>query len=118
MYNSEFEAIQRRVLGATREQMPRKMAEAYRLQGKLLLRQATPDMAQAEACFHQALDLARCQQVRSYELRAAISLSRLWQQQDRREDAYQLLAGIYHWFTEEFATTDLLEAKALLQELA
>jgi hypothetical protein len=54
----------------------------------------------------------------SWALRAVVSLRRLWQQQDRREDAYQLLAGIYHWFTEGFATAGLPEAKALLQELA
>jgi predicted ATPase len=93
------------------------LAEAYRLQGALLLRQATPDAAHAEACFQQALDVARRQQAKSWELRAAVSLSRLWQQQGKREEARALLAPIYGWFTEGFDTADLQEAKALLEDL-
>ena len=93
------------------------LAEAYRLQGELLLRQATPDAAQAEACFQQALAIARRQQAKSWELRAAMSLSRLWQQQGKRAEAHELLAPIYGWFTEGFDTADLQEAKALLDEL-
>src|SRR5262245_27279177 len=93
-------------------------AEAYRLRGALLLRQATPDAAQAEACFQQALAVARRQQAKSWELRAAMSLSRLWQQQGKRADAYELLAPIYGWFTEGLDTADLQEAKALLETLA
>jgi predicted ATPase len=92
-------------------------AELYRLQGELLLRQAVPDVPQAEACFQQALDIARRQQARSWELRAAMSLSRLWQRQDKRDDARELLAPIYGWFTEGFDTADLQEARALLEEL-
>ena len=92
------------------------LAEAYRLQGDLLLRQAVPDAAQAEACFQQALAIARRQQAKSWELRAAMSLSRLWQQQGKRDDARQLLAPVYGWFTEGFDTADLQEAKALLEE--
>jgi predicted ATPase len=94
------------------------LAEAYRLQGALLLRQAVPHAAQAEARFQQALPIARRQQARSWELRAAMSLSRLWQQQGKREEARALLAPIYGWFTEGFDTADLQEAKALLEELA
>jgi predicted ATPase len=94
------------------------LAEAYRQQGALLLRQATPDAAQAEACFQQALEVARRQQAKSWELRAAMSLSRLWQHQDKRDEAYALLAPIYGWFTEGFDTADLQEAQALLEELA
>ena len=94
------------------------LAEAYRLQGPLLLRQAAPDTAQAEACFQQALTIARRQQAKSWELRAAMSLIRLWQQQGKRAEAHQLLAPVYGWFTEGFDTTDLQEAKALLDELA
>jgi predicted ATPase len=94
------------------------LAEAYRLQGALLLRQAVPNAAQAEARFQQALTIARRQQAKSWELRAAMSLSRLWQQQGKRGEAYHLLAPIYGWFTEGFDTTDLQEAKALLEELA
>src|SRR5207342_2185886 len=93
------------------------LVEAYRLQGELLLRQATPDAAQVEASFREALDIARRQQAKSWELRAAMSLSRLWQQQGKRDEARQLLAPIYGWFTEGFDTADLQEAKALLEEL-
>ena len=80
--------------------------------------QAVPDTAQAEACFQQALDVARHQQAKSLELRAAMSLAKLWQSQDKRQDAYDLLAPVYHWFTEGFDTADLQDAKALLEELA
>jgi predicted ATPase/class 3 adenylate cyclase len=93
------------------------LAEAYRLQGALLLRQAVPDAAQAEACFQQALAIARRQQATSWELRAATSLARLWQSQDKCQEAYNLLAPVYEWFTEGFDTADLQEAKALLEEL-
>jgi class 3 adenylate cyclase/predicted ATPase len=94
------------------------LAEAYRLQGELLLRQATPDVAQAGACFQQALAVARRQQAKSWELRSAMSLARLWQRQGRRAEAYELLAPTYGWFTEGFDTADLQEAKALLEELS
>jgi predicted ATPase len=90
------------------------LAEAHRLQGEFLLRQAVPDAAQAEACFHQALAIACRQQAKSWELRAAMSLSRLWQQQGQQGEARELLAPIYGWFTEGFDTADLQEAKALL----
>ena len=93
------------------------LVEAYRLQGELLLRHTAPDAAQAEACFQQALTIARRQQAKSLELRAAMSLSRLWQQQGKRAEAHELLAPIYGWFTEGFDTADLQEAKALLEEL-
>ena len=93
-------------------------AELYRLTGDICLKQAAPDVAQAEACFRQALTIARCQQAKSLELRAAMSLSRLWQQQDKCTEARELLAPIYGWFTEGFATANLQEAKALLEELA
>ena len=94
-------------------------AELYRLKGELLLQAGTvPDDAEAEACFQQALDMARRQQAKSLELRAAMSLSRLWQQQGKRAEAHELLAPIYGWFTEGFDTADLQEAKALLEALA
>ena len=93
------------------------LAEAYRLQGELLQRQDGPDAAQAEACFQQALAIARRQQAKSWELRAAISLSRLWQRQGKRAEARELLTPIYGWFTEGFDTADLQEASALLGEL-
>jgi predicted ATPase len=93
-------------------------AEVYRIKGELLLRQAVPDAPQAEACFQQALTVARRQQAKSWELRAAMSLTRLWQHQEKRAAAHQLLAPIYGWFTEGFDTADLQEAKALLDELS
>ena len=73
---------------------------------------------EAEACFLKALEVARHQQAKSWELRAAISLGRLWQRQARRAEARQLLAAVYGWFTEGFDTADLQEAKGLLEELA
>jgi class 3 adenylate cyclase/predicted ATPase len=94
------------------------LARAYRFKGELLMRQIVPDAAQAEACFHQALAMAHRQQAKSWELRAAMSLSRLWQQQGKRAEARDLLAPIYGWFTEGFDTADLQGAKALLDQLA
>jgi predicted ATPase len=93
-------------------------AEVCRLRGVLLLRQAVPQPEEAEACFQRALEVARRQQAKSLELRAAMSLARLWQQQDRRAEAHELLAPVYGWFTEGFDTADLQEAKALLEALA
>jgi predicted ATPase/DNA-binding winged helix-turn-helix (wHTH) protein len=92
-------------------------AELYRLKGKLLLVCSAEHHAEAETCFQQALSVARRQQARSWELRAATSLSRLWQHQGKRAAAYDLLAPVYGWFTEGFDTADLQEAKALLEEL-
>jgi TOMM system kinase/cyclase fusion protein len=93
-------------------------AELYRLKGELLLTRSTDHAAEAEACFRRALDVARRQQAKSWELRAAMSLARLWQRQSKRAEAYALLAPIYGWFTEGFDTADLQEAKALLEGLA
>jgi predicted ATPase len=92
-------------------------AELHRLQGELLLNQAAPDNRQAETCLHRARDLARSQQAKSIELRTAMSLSRLWHQHGKKQEAYRLLKEIYAWFTEGFDTPDLQEAKALLEEL-
>jgi predicted ATPase len=91
--------------------------ELYRVTGELLLRQTVPDAPEAERCFRQALDIARRQEAKSLELRAAMSLARLWQRQGKRAEARQLLAPIYGWFTEGRDTTDLQEAKALLEAL-
>jgi predicted ATPase len=90
-------------------------AEQHRIRGGLLLMQG--DESAAEASFHRAIEVARRQQARSWELRATTSLCRLWQEQGRREEARQALAEIYGWFTEGFDTGDLIEAKALLEEL-
>jgi DNA-binding winged helix-turn-helix (wHTH) protein/predicted ATPase len=99
-------------------------AELYRLQGELLLAQAGqgqrstgPSRADAESGLQQALAIARRQQAKSMELRAALSLARLWQRQGQHAAAYELLAPVYHWFTEGFDTADLQEAKALLAAL-
>jgi predicted ATPase len=92
--------------------------ELYRLKGALLLQQSVDNHEEAHACFQQALNVARAQQAKSLELRAATSLSRLWQQQGKRHEARQLLAEVYGWFTEGFGTTDLREAKVLLDQLA
>jgi predicted ATPase len=92
-------------------------AELHRLRGVLLLQRPVSQPEEADACFQQALTVARHQQARSLELRAAMSLGRLWQQQGKRAQAHALLAPIYHWFTEGFDTSDLQDARALLGEL-
>jgi class 3 adenylate cyclase/predicted ATPase len=93
-------------------------AELHRLKGELLLSLSADNHAEAEGCLHQALAVARRQQAKALELRAAMSLSRLWQRQGKRAEAHQLLAEVYGWFTEGFDTPDLQEAKALLEALA
>jgi predicted ATPase len=89
--------------------------ELHRLKGELLLADAPENPADAEACFRQAIALARRQSARSWELRAVLSLSRLYHQQGREEEARPMLTEIYGWFTEGFDTADLQEAKALLE---
>jgi predicted ATPase len=90
-------------------------AELHRIKGELL--QSVADEKQAKSCFQQAIEISRRQEAKSLELRAVMSLSRLWQQQGKKDDARKLLAGIYGWFTEGFDTADLKAAKALLDEL-
>jgi predicted ATPase len=92
-------------------------AEIARIEGVLALK-ALPDAAKAEAYFERALAVARQQQAKSWELRAAMSLARLWRDQGKVQQARELLAPVYGWFTEGFDTRDLKEAKALLEELA
>jgi predicted ATPase len=106
--------------------------ELHRLRGELFLLETAPSAqrnallryfpvnnhAAAEECFLTAIDLARQQQAKALELRATLSLARLWRQQGKHEQAWQMLAKIYSWFTEGFDTADLQEAKALLEELA
>jgi predicted ATPase len=89
-------------------------AEICRLRGVVLLRQSEAPQAEAEAWLQRALDVARRQEAKALELRTAMSLSRLWQQQGKRQGAHALLASVYNWFTEGFDTADLREAKALL----
>jgi predicted ATPase len=94
------------------------VAEVHRIKGELLLRQATPDPVEAEHCFEQALAVARDQHAKSWELRAATSMARIWLQDGRIDDARALLSPIYDWFTEGFDTADLQDAKALLDQLS
>ena len=91
-------------------------AELNRQKGRLLLRQGHPEAA--EELFRKALSIAREQGAKLWELRAAVSLARLWRSQGRLAEAHDLLAPVYDWFTEGFATPDLKDAKALLDELA
>jgi predicted ATPase len=98
-------------------------AELYRLRGELTLAQYNVQslksrIKEAEEYFLKAVDIARKQQAKSFELRAATSLARLWQQQGKRAEAHNLLSEIYNWFTEGFDTKDLQEAKALIEELS
>jgi predicted ATPase len=93
-------------------------SEIYRLKGELLLQQNSDHQAEAEICFHQALNIACAQQAKPFELRTATSLARLWQQQGKQDEARALLAPIYGWFTEGCDTMDLQEARALLEALS
>ncbi len=98
-------------------------AELWRIKGELLLKAAADHaetsraQAEAERCYHQAIEIARRQRAKAWELRASTSLARLWQQQGKQAEARQMLAEIYGWFTEGFGTADLQDAKALLEEL-
>ena len=92
-------------------------AEVNRIAGEIALMAPEPDAAKAQECFEQALAIARAQQAKSWELRAAMSMARLWRDQGKRDAARELLAPVYGWFTEGFDTLDLKEAKALLDEL-
>jgi len=91
--------------------------ELYRLKGELLLAEGAA-ASEVELCFERAIEIARSQKAKSLELRAAMSLARLWQAQGIAAAAYEMLASIYGWFTEGFDTSDLKEAKTLLAELA
>jgi predicted ATPase len=92
--------------------------EILRTAGEIALKSPAPDTAKAEAYFERALAIARQQQAKSWELRAAMSMTRLWRDQGKRNEARDLLAPIYGWFTEGFDTLDLKQAKTLLDELA
>jgi predicted ATPase len=93
-------------------------AEVHRVAGEVALKSRGRDAAKAQACFDSALTVARQQQAKSWELRAAMSMARLWRDQGKRDEARELLAPVYGWFTEGFDTRDLKEAKTLLDELA
>ena len=93
-------------------------AEVNRVAGEVLLKSPEWDAVKVEGYFDRALTIARAQQAKSWELRAAMSMARLWRDQGKRQQAYDLLAPVYGWFTEGFDTLDLKQAKALLDELA
>ena len=93
-------------------------AHVHRIAGEIALKSPQPAVAAAEVHFKEALSIARQQQAKSWELRAAASMARLWRDQGKPEQARELLAPIYGWFTEGFDTLDLRQAKALLEELA
>jgi predicted ATPase len=93
-------------------------AEVHRIAGEIALKSPQPDAAKAEKYFERAPAIACQQQAKSWELRAAMSMARLWRDQGKRDEARELLAPVYGWFTEGFETRDLKEAKALLDELA
>ena len=93
-------------------------ADIHRIAGEIALLAPEPQAPKAEAYFERALAVARQQQAKSWELRAAMSLARLWRDQGKLQQARELLAPVYGWFTEGFDTRDLKEAKALLSELA
>ena len=92
-------------------------AELNRLKGDALVKSGVASPAEAESCFHRAIEIARQQQAKSFELRAAMSLARLWQQQGKREEARTMLEEIYGWFTEGFDTADLNDARVLRDKL-
>ena len=92
-------------------------ADIHRIAGEVALVWPTPNSTKAEAYFERALAVARKQQAKAFELRAAMSMARLWRDQGKRDQARELLAPIYGWFTEGFDTLDLKEAKALQSEL-
>jgi predicted ATPase len=93
-------------------------AEANRIAGEIALQSPEPDQAKAKTYFEHALTVARQQQAKSWELRASMSLARLWREQGKVQQARELLASVYGWFTEGFDTLDLKEAKALLDALS
>ena len=93
-------------------------ADIHRLQGECLLVQSSDNHTAAETCFQRAMAIAQHQNAKSFELRAATSLAKLWQQHGKRQEAYDLLAPVYNWFTEGFDTADLQDAKALLDAFA
>ena len=93
-------------------------AEIHRLRGVLLLRQTETSQAEAETWLQRALDVARRQEAKALELRAAMSLARLWHEQGKSAEAHSLLAPLYGWFTEGHETADLQAARALLERLS
>jgi predicted ATPase len=118
-HNEAWEVIKEAMIATVETKESWCEPEIDRTMGELVLVMSPlPDAAKAEAYFDRALAVARQQQAKSWELRAAMSMARLWRDQGKREEARDLLAPVYNWFTEDFDTPDLKEAKALLDELA
>jgi predicted ATPase len=115
-FDDALEALDRAAETATATGECYDQAELYRLRGTVLAK--TGGTVEAASCFQRAIDTARSQEAKSLELRAAISLARLWADQGKRAEAHDLLAPVYGWFTEGFDTGDLEDARALLDELA
>ena len=115
MFSSAYQSTDRPLLSTRYEPLLKHLISV--LGGVLLLKQPETPPEESETWLRRALDVAHSQQAKSLELRAAMSLSRLWQQQGKRTEARQLLAPIYGWFTEGFDTADLQEARALLDAL-
>ncbi|HET8676409.1 MAG TPA: protein kinase [Blastocatellia bacterium] len=113
-----LEALREAMDVAKQTNEPYYEVELYRLRGDALVKAAVASPSEAESCFHRAIEVARQQQAKSLELRAVLSLARLWRQQGKLEEGRQMLAEVYGWFTEGFDTADLKEAKALLDELS
>jgi tetratricopeptide (TPR) repeat protein len=113
-----LEALREAMDVARQTNEPYYEAELHRLRGDALVKAGAGSPSEAESCFHRAIEIARQQQAKSFELRAVISLARLWRQQGKRAEARQMLSEIYGWFTEGFDTADLSDARELLDELS
>jgi predicted ATPase len=113
-----LEALEEAIEVAKEPSEPYYEAELYRLKGDSLVRAGVAPPSEAESCFHRAIEIARRQRAKSFELRATMSLARLWGQQGKREEGRAIVAEIYSWFTEGFDTADLKDAKVLLDELS
>ena len=114
----ELESLREAIDVAKQTNEPFYEAELYRLKGDALVKAGGVSPSEAESCFQRAIEIARQQQAKSFELRAVMSLARLWRQQGKREEARATLAQVYGWFTEGFDTADLKDAEVLLDELS
>jgi len=119
LYRLKGELVLQSRIQVLESQEENKESKGKRQKSKIPTTQHLPPSTQVEAeeCFHKAIEIARRQEAKSLELRAVMSLSRLWQQQGKQKEAHQMLADVYGWFTEGFGTKDLQEAKTLLREL-
>ncbi len=113
-----LEALREAIDVAQQTNEPFYEAELYRLKGDALVKAGVVSPSEAESCFHRAIEIARRQQAKSFELRAVMSLARLWRQQGKREKGRAILADVYGWFAEGFDTVDLEDARVLLDELS